>query len=135
MGKKVIIYVAGLITGTILTFGVLFIIGSIHQKKITNDQYKYLEHPLSYEGKKETSFKVFQVMNDAALANEISSEFTDLSDDDFEYYDGNVVVIPGEDFYTDQIVRMKNPKRIGTYSYTTKSDMPMTVPVIEGDIE
>ena len=33
------------------------------------------------------------------------------------------------------VVKMKNPLRVGTYSYTTNSGMHMTVPVLEGDIE
>ena len=89
---------------------------------------KYLEQPVSYEDKTNTSFKVFQVFDDSALANEIS-------DEEYEWYLGNTVLILGENFYSDQIVKVKNPKRIGTYSYTSKGDMPMTVPVIDGSFE
>ena len=46
---------------------------------------------------------------------------------------GNTVVILGENFYSDQIVTIKNPQRVGTYSYTTKRGMPITVPVINGE--
>lgn len=47
----------------------------------------------------------------------------------------NTVVLLGENFYSDQVVTVKNPQRIGTYSYTNKGGMPMTVPVIEGEME
>ena len=50
-------------------------------------------------------------------------------------YIGNTVLVLGKDFYSDQIVTVKNPQRIGTYSYTNNGGMPMTVPVIEGEIK
>lgn len=93
-----------------------------------NDPIQYLEKPVSYENKKETSFKVFQVLDNAALASEISNK-------EYKWYDGNTVVVLGENFYSDQIVNVKNPQRVGTYSYTNKGGMPMTVPVIDGVIE
>lgn len=48
-------------------------------------------------------------------------------------YLGNTVVLIGKDFYSDQVVTMKNPQRTGTYSYMSNSGMLMTVPIIEGD--
>jgi len=50
-------------------------------------------------------------------------------------YNGNTVMILGEDYYNDQIVTVKNPQRVGSYSYTTNGGMPMTVPVIEGEMK
>lgn len=50
-------------------------------------------------------------------------------------YSGNTVLVLGKDFYSDQIVTLKNPQRIGTYSYTNNGGMPMTVPVIDGEIK
>ena len=52
----------------------------------------------------------------------------------YKWYNGNTVVILGENYYSDQVVNVKNPQRVGTYSYTNKGSMPMTVPVIDGDI-
>lgn len=83
---------------------------------------------MSYENKKETSFKVFQVFDEAALA-------TEISDKEYKWFYGNTVVLLGENFYSDQIVNVKNPTRIGSYNYTSKSGRPMTVPVIEGEME
>ena len=125
MNKKSFFWGVG--TGIILTIVVLFIIGQIQQKSQDSDAITYLEKPVSYENKKVTSFKVFQVLGDAVLASEISNEA-------YKWFNGNTVILLGEDFYSDQIVTVKNPQRIGTYSYTNKGGIPMTVPVIEGDI-
>lgn len=128
--KKWVVYLLGCLTGVVLTFTVLYIIGFVNQNSEDNDPVQYLEKPVSYEGKTETTFKVFQVLGYAALATEES----DRIDDDVMYL-GNTVVILGENYYTDQVVTVKNPQRIGTYSYTNNSGMPMTVPVIDGDME
>ena len=106
----------GVVTGIVLTFAVLFVIGLVNQNSEDNDQIQYLEHPVSYENKAETSFKVLQVIGNAALAFEESK------------------IILGKNFYSDQIVTIKNPQRVGTYSYTNKGGRSMTVPVLDGEI-
>ena len=122
--KKWLVFLLGVVVGVILT---IFVSGIVARSD--SDDVTYLEQPVSYENKTETSFKVFQVIGKkAALANEISEP-------KYKWYNGNTVVILGENFYSDQIVNMKNPQRVGTYSYTTRADMPMTVPVIKGKIE
>lgn len=128
MNKKS--FFLGVVTGIVLTFVGLFVIGLVlvDQNSEENDPVQYLEKPVSYENKKETSFKVFQVLDNAALANEISNK-------EYKWYNGNTVELLGENFYSDQVVTVKNPQRIGTYSYTNKGGMPMTVPVIEGEME
>ena len=126
MSKKS--FFLGVVTGVVLTFVVLIVIGLVIQKSDANFPVQYLEKPVSYENKKETSFRVFQVLGNAALANEISNK-------EYKWYNGNTVVLLGENFYSDQVVTVKNPQRIGTYSYTNKGGMPMTVPVIEGEME
>ena len=128
MNKKS--FFLGVMTGVILTFAVLFIIGLVNQNSADNDPVQYLEKPVSYENKKETSFKVLQVFGNAVSATEASDEIGG----DVMYY-GNTVVILGENYYSDQIVKVKNPQRVGTYSYTNKGGMPMTVPVIDGEME
>ena len=122
MNKKSFFW--GVLTGVVLTFVGLFVIGLVNQ----NSEIQYLEKPVSYENKKETSFKVFQVLGNAALASEISNK-------EYKWYNGNTVVLLGENFYSDQVVTVRNPQRVGTYSYTNKGGMPMTVPVIEGEME
>lgn len=71
---------------------------------------------------------MFQVLGNAALATEES----DRIGGDVMYL-GNTVMILGDNFYSDQVVTIKNPQRVGTYSYTNNGGMPMTVPVIEGN--
>ena len=94
-----------------------------------DDNIKRLEKPVSYENKKETSFKVFQVIGeDGALAHEIS-------DKERKWFFGNTVVLVGDDFYSDQVITVKKPQRVGTFSYTTQRGMPMTVPVIKGEVK
>lgn len=124
MNKKS--FFLGILTGAILTFAVLFVIALVNRNSEAADLIQYLEQPVSYENKSVTSFKVFQVLGNAALANEISNK-------EYKWYHGNTVMILGENFYSDQVVTIKNPKRVGTYSYTNNGGMPMTVPVIEGN--
>lgn len=45
------------------------------------------------------------------------------------------MVLVGDDFYSDQVITVKQPQRVGTYSYTNKGGMPMTVPVIKGEVK
>ena len=125
MNKKS--FFIGMLSGVVLTIVALVVIAFVRQKNNEDDAIQRLEKPVSYENKKITSFKVFQVIGeDAALAKEISDKELDM-------YLGNTVVLIGKDFYSDQVITIKNPKRIGTYSYTNNSGMPMTVPIIEGE--
>ena len=125
MNKKS--FFIGMLSCMVLTIAALFVIGFVNQRDNEDDTIQHLETPLSYENKKETSFKVFQVLGeDAALAREVSDKKYDL-------YFGNTVVLVGNDFYSDQVITIKNPQRTGRYSYTNNRDMPMTVPIIEGD--
>lgn len=121
-------FILGILTGIVLTIAVLIVIGLANQNSNEIDSIEYLDQPVSYEGKNETSFKVLQVLGNSALAKEISNE-------DFELYFGNTVVILGENFYSNQIVKINNPVRIGSYNYTTQSGIPKTVPVIDGIME
>ena len=126
MNKKS--FFLGVITGIVLTFVGLFVIGLVIQNSEDKDPIQYLEKPVSYENKKETSFKVFQVLGNAALASESSNK-------EYKWYNGNTGVLLGENFYSDQVVTVRNPQRVGTYSYTNKGGMHMTVPAIEGEME
>lgn len=127
MSKKS--FFLGVVTGVVLTFVVLIVIGLVIQKSDANFPAQYLEKPVSYENKKETSFRVFQVLGNAALATEISADGV------IQLFTGNTVVLLGKDYYNNQVITVKNPQRIGTYSYTSKDDTQMTVPVIEGEME
>lgn len=126
MNKKT--FLIGMLSGVVLTIAALYVVNFFIQKESKDEAIQYIEKPVSYENKSETSFKVFQVIGeDAALANEISDRQLDL-------YLGNTVVLTGNDFYSDQVITIKNPQRIGTYNYTSNRGLPMTVPIIEGDL-
>ena len=127
MNKKSFFF--GILTGIVLTFVGSFVIVSVNQKS-EDSAIQYLENPVSYENKKETSFKVFQVLGNKALATEASNK---VGRD--ELYLGNTVLLLGENFYSNQVVNVKNPQRVGTYNYTNKGGRSMTVPVIEGQME
>lgn len=111
MGKKILIYVAGIITGVILTFGVLAVIAANNNHG--EDDIAYFETPINYENKKSTSFKVFQVLGNAALASEIS-------DKQYNWFHGTTVLLLNGQFYCDQVIELDNPKQVGTYKYQTK---------------
>ena len=128
MNKKS--FFLGVVTGIVLTLAALFALALVNRNSEGSDPVQYLEKPVSYENKSETSFKVFQVLGNAALAREAS----DRIGGDVMYL-GNTVVILGENFYSDQVITINKPQRVGTYSYTNKGGMPMTVPVIDGDMK
>ncbi len=125
MSKKS--FFIGFASGIVLTLVALFVIGVIIQNYETNVPVQRLDNPVCYENKTETSFKVFQVFSNGALAKEISGE-------EMKWYLGNTVVVLGKNYYDDQILTVKNPQRVGTYSYINKDGMSMTVPVIDGEI-
>lgn len=128
MNKKS--FLLGIVTGIVLTFVGLLVIGSVYHKTDASDRVTYLENPTSYENKSEAYFKVFQVFENSALATEAS----DWIGGDVLYH-GTTVLVLGQNYYSDQILTIKNPQRIGTYSYTTNGGISKTVPVIDGEID
>ena len=129
--EKVYFFVGALIGGVIgiITFELILTQNPKDNDTVQDyDPIVYLEKAESYENKKETSFKVFQVLSDAALMKEISDKKN-------EWYFGKIVLIYGKYFYDDQVVTVRNPQIVGTYSYISKGDENMTVPIIEGEIE
>ena len=131
MSKKS--FFIGFASGIVLTLVALFVIGVIIQNYETNVPVQRLDNPVCYENKTETSFKAFQVFSNGALAKEISDE-KEISGEEMKWYLGNTVVVLGKNYYDDQILTVKNPQRVGTYSYINKDGMSMTVPVIDGEI-
>lgn len=125
MSKKS--FFIGFASGIVLTLVALFVIGLIIQNYETNVPVQRLDEPVCYENKTETSFKVFQVFSNGALASEVS-------DEEMKMYLGNTVVVLGKNYYNDQILTVKNPQRVGTYSYTNGAGLHTTVPVIDGEI-
>ena len=122
MGKKILIFVAGVITGIVLTFALAFAVNPENSNN-TEKAIKYLENEISYEGKKSSSFQVFQVLGNCALA----SEYSGYS------YMGKTVLLKGNNtvFYSDQEIKVKNPIQVGVYSYKNQGGLEKTVPVIQ----
>ena len=127
MNKKS--FFLGVLTGIVLTFVGLFVIGLVYQKS-KDSRIQYLENPVSYENKKETSFKVFQVLGNKALATEASNKVGSTV-----LYLGNTVLLLGDNYYNDQVVNVKNPQRVGTFKYITNKKEIMTVPIIGDQME
>ena len=127
MNKKS--FFLGVLTGIVLTFVSLFVIGLVYQKS-KDSTIQYLENPVSYENKKETSFKVFQVLGNKALATEASNKVGSTV-----LYLGNTVLLLGDNYYNDQVVNVKNPQRVGTFKYITNKKEIMTVPIIGDQME
>lgn len=115
--------------GVIIGMLVIIIIDGLENRK-SKDNVQYFDESVSYEDKEEASFEVFQVLSDAALATEIFWERGKR-----RRYFGKSVLIRGEDFYDGQIINVRNPKRVGIYRYTDITDVEMTVPIIEGEME
>ncbi len=128
MNKKS--FLLGVLAGIVLTLVGLFIVGVFVQDSVGENTVQYLEKPVSYESKEETSFKVLQVLDEGALAREAS----DIIGGDVMYF-GNIVLVIGQNYYSDQIITVRSPMRVGTYSYTTNGGMPKTVPVINGEMK
>ena len=133
MNEKILYFVSfifGSLILAILIGGLARLISKDNSSIQDNDPTIHIEKGKSYENKKETSFKVLQVLGNAALATEASDKIgSDVM------YHGNTVLVLGENFYSDQIVTVKNPQRVGTYSYTTNGGIPKTVPVIDGEMK
>ena len=128
MNKKS--FLLGVLAGIVLTLVGLFIVGVFVQDSLGENTVQYLEKPVSYESKEETSFKVLQVLDEGALAREAS----DIIGGDVMYF-GNIVLVIGQNYYSDQIITVRSPMRVGTFSYTTNGGMPKTVPVITGEMK
>jgi hypothetical protein len=87
---------------------------------------KQFENPISYENKKETTFKVFQVISTESAA--LAIERDDIFD---KSYNGKVVLIVGDGpFYDSKIVKVKMPMMVGTFTYLSKGGSDKTVPII-----
>jgi len=125
--KKALIFIGGVVTGVILTFVVVLIIGvAANGGSVANNNYVMFEQ----EGNviSTNSFEVFQVLDSGdALANEIEGygvasgvTVLFLAEDGASYYDDQVIEIP-----TGKCVR-----QLGTYKYQTKSGFEKTVPIV-----
>ena len=120
--KNFIVFILGLISGVILTIGLIMILAIG-----TNESDKgmtLLEQP--GECMSTNSFSVTQVIDEnAALAREIDL-FSDLlvllvNDEGILYYDNQIISIP----------EGKCARQVGVYKYTTHSGIEKTVPIVK----
>lgn len=117
--------------GFVLSCIFFMIVGYVMQQK--DNSIQYLEKPVSYENKEVASFEVIQVIDkNAALAREGGLYSIDATSRRSTLY--NKVVLLGSDFYSGQMITLTNPQRIGSYSYTSAGGLPMTVPIVKGEI-
>lgn len=120
--KKVLIFIAGIVTGAILMLVIAALIGN----SSNGESSTFFEK----EGDciSENNFEVFQVLDSGdALANEI---------DELSISTGLMVLFlcdEGKSYYDDQVIKVpegKCAKQIGTFKYSTKAGFDKTVPIV-----
>lgn len=140
--KKVLIYLAGIATGVVLTLLVAFVIyktygdtktetvtGTTTETVINNEEDNgitmFKEPGDIIRGK---SFKVFQVLEQgAALVNGAS---------EYDMYLGPVYLLVNKDgkyYYDDEIINVPKGKvvrQMGVFQYLARNEMTKTVPII-----
>ena len=134
--KKWLIYIAGIVTGIVLTLLFAVIVTSVNENKEEgSDSKESVEVPEEYDDIKlfdepgeiieENSLKVFQVLTDhTALVRNPNS------------YIGTVYLITNRDkkYYYDtqqiEIPKGKVIRQVGIYRYPNKNDDIKTVPII-----
>lgn len=127
--KNFLIYIAGILTGVILTILALFLIAHANNSDTPIEEKPGItlfdEPGERVEAKK---FEVFQVINKgAALAN---------SEENGHFYGGPVVLLindEGKLYYDDEIIKVskgQNARQVGIYQYSTKMGYK-TVPIVK----
>lgn len=131
--KKIWVYMLGLLSGIVITIVVLLVFGLIIRAK--NDPGITMLNGMSFfetpgEVIKETSFKVFQALDDGAALAE------GKGDGHSSVYLGLNVLLYNEEktpYYDEQIVTLPQGKcfrQIGIYRYHAKSGIDKTVPIV-----
>lgn len=124
--KKVLIFIAGVVTGAILMLVIAALIGNSSNGESSNNGMTFFEK----EGDciSENNFEVFQVLDSGdALANEI---------DELSISTGLMVLFlcdEGKSYYDDQVIKVpegKCAKQIRTFKYSTKAGFDKTVPIV-----
>lgn len=131
--KKIWVYLLGLLSGIVITIVVLLVFGIIIRAK--NDPGITMLNGMSFfetpgEVIKETSFKVFQALDDGAALAE------GKGDGHSSVYLGLNVLLYNEEktpYYDEQIVTLPQGKcfrQVGIYRYHAKSGIDKTVPIV-----
>ena len=121
--KKVLIFIAGIVTGAILMLVIAALIGNSSNGESSNNGMTFFEK----EGDciSENNFQVLD--SGEALANEI---------DELSISTGLMVLFlcdEGKSYYDDQVIKVpegKCAKQIGTFKYSTKAGFDKTVPIV-----
>lgn len=121
--NKWLFFAGGVVSGIIITFLFIYIIA---QTKSANDVTMFEKPGDIIE---ETSFKVFQVLDDnAALVH---------GGDGYESILGTVYLLierEGKYYYDEEVIKVpegKKVRQVGVYRYKTQSEFEKTVPIIQ----
>lgn len=116
--KKWVVYILGIVTGIVLTFAALFIIGFALHSELRG--LTIFEKPGEYMNY--SHLEVFQVLDEGcALAN--TDEFNTvliLPDENQHFYDRQEINLTGN----------QRIQRVGTYKYPNRENFELTVPAI-----
>ncbi len=127
--KNVLIFIAGIVTGFILT--IVISLGLSNSNLPENNDGKLL---FEQEGEcvSTNSFKIIQVLDSGdALAVELKSRYS------YSLPTGITVLFlheKGTAYYDDQVInipRGKCAKQIGVFKYMSKQEMEKTVPIVD----
>ena len=134
--KSILIFVAGIITGFILTI----LLALILQPRNTDENLQLFEKPA--QEIKANSFRVMQVLPDGSalamvdnISNTLDNALSSTADNSVE--NGTIVLFLNNNnntnYYDRQIITRpsgKHFRQIGIYRYITKQEIMKTVPVI-----
>lgn len=124
--KFILTYVAGIITGVVLTFTVGFLVTKL-QARSSSDEIVMFDKPRGVVPG--DMFEVMQVMPDGSALATGCSILSDnygtivlfIGDESTSYYDNQKIYVPDG----------KVLKQVGTYSYMARNEMYKTVPIVK----
>lgn len=133
MTKKILIYIAGIVTGVLIMMLIALIMNSRedvkenYTRKFIDEEKTMFKHPGECVSTK--SFRIFQVLPTGdALASEIK---------EYEIPTGLIVLIlknQNSSYYDDQIIKIpkgKCAKQIGVFRYITQENSDKTIPIVK----
>lgn len=124
--KFILTYVAGIVTGVVLTFMVGFLVTKL-QAMSSSDEIVMFDKPRGVVPG--DMFEVMQVMPDGSALATGCSILSDnygtivlfIGDESTSYYDNQKIYVPDG----------KVLKQVGTYSYMARNEMYKTVPIVK----
>lgn len=124
--KIILTYVAGIVTGVVLTFMVGFLVTKL-QARSSSDEIVMFDNPRGVVPG--DMFEVIQVMPDGSALATGCSILSDnygtivlfIGDESTSYYDNQKIYVPDG----------KVLKQVGTYSYMARNEMYKTVPIVK----